>query len=98
MSEHRHIPEPGEMVYAPQPSWAPGLLRRSAPSAWSAASTPPASSSRPFIYAIVGAIFVLAAFRSLVRGAIRDYFRLPRKQRVRGAALPVETITAPPRS
>jgi len=43
-------------------------------------------------------IFVLAAFRSLVRGAIRDYYRLPRRQHVRGAALPVETITLPPKS
>jgi protoheme IX farnesyltransferase len=23
MAEHRHIPEPGEMVYSPSPSWAP---------------------------------------------------------------------------
>ena len=47
------------------------------------------------VYAVVGAVFFLAAFRSLVRGAIRDYFRLPRKQQVRGAVLPVETISPP---
>ena len=26
MSEHRHIPEPGELVYTPRPSWAPAFL------------------------------------------------------------------------
>ena len=46
-----------------------------------------------WVYAVVGAIFLLAAFRSLIRGAIRDYFRLPRKQKARGAVLPVETIS-----
>ena len=96
MSEHRHIPEPGEMVYAPKPSWAPvffaagvlGLVAGIYAAGFIFA---------PYIYAIVGAVFALAAFRSLVRGAIRDYFRLPRKQHVRGAALPVETISSPPK-
>jgi uncharacterized membrane protein YfcA len=96
MSEHRHIPEPGEMVYAPKPSWAPvffaigviGLVCGTYAGGFIFA---------PFVYAIVGAVLVLAAFRGLVRGAIRDYFRLPRKQRVRSAALPVETISTHPR-
>ena len=48
-------------------------------------------------YAVVGAIVALFAFRSLVRGAIRGYYGLPRKQHTRGAALPVETISAPPK-
>ncbi len=94
MSEHRHIPEPGELIYVPRLSWAPvffaigaiGLVCGTYAGGFIFA---------PFVYAIVGAILVLAAFRSLVRGAIRDYFRLPRKQRVRSAALPVETITIP---
>lgn len=84
------------MVYAPKPSWAPvffaigviGLVCGTYAGGFIFA---------PFIYAIVGAVLVLAAFRSLVRGAIHDYFRLPRKQRVRSAALPVETISTPPR-
>ena len=72
-----------------------GLLRRRRAGPASAGSSPPASSSRPSIYAIVGAVFALAALRNLIRGAIRNYFRLPRRQRVRRAALPVETISAP---
>jgi hypothetical protein len=96
MSEHRQIPEPGETIYTPSPSWAPaffaigalGLICGIYASGFIFA---------PYIYGIIGAIFALAAFRGLVRGSIRDYFRLPRKQRVRGAALPVETISAPPK-
>jgi len=96
MSEHRHIPEPGETIYTPRPSWAPaffalgalGLIGGIYASGFIFA---------PYIYAIIGAIFALAAFRSIVRGSIRDFYRLPRKQHVRGAALPVETISAPPK-
>jgi hypothetical protein len=92
MSEHRHIPEPGEMVYAPKPSWAPaffalGLLGLVS-GVYAAGFIFP-----PLVYAVVGAVLALAAFRVMARSAVRDYFRLPRRQRVRGAALPVEKIT-----
>jgi hypothetical protein len=84
------------MVYAPKPSWAPiffaigvlGLVAGTYAAGFIFA---------PMVYAIVGAVLALAAFRNIVRGAIREYFHLPRKQRVRHAALPVETITAPRR-
>lgn len=96
MSEHRHIPEPGETIYTPRPSWAPaffalgaiGLVGGIYASGFIFA---------PFVYAVIGAIFALAAFRTIVRGSVRDFYRLPRKQHVRGAALPVETISAPPK-
>jgi hypothetical protein len=96
MSEHRHIPEPGETIYLPRSSWAPAFF---ALGAISLVCGIYASGFifAPFIYAIVGAVVVLAAFRSMVRGGIRDYYRLPRKQHVRGAALPVETISIPPK-
>jgi hypothetical protein len=96
MSEHRHIPEPGEMVYAPKPSWAPAFFAIGVMGLicgiFAAGFIFP-----PIVYAVVGAIFVLAAFRSLVRGSIRSYYGLPRKQKIRGAALPVEAISAPKR-
>jgi hypothetical protein len=96
MAEHRHIPEPGELVYAPRPSWGPiflaigaiGLVCGIFASGFIFA---------PYVYGIVGAIFALAAFRVIVRGAVRDYYRLPRRQRARSAALPVETISIPPK-
>lgn len=84
------------MVYPSRSSWAPpffalgvlGLVGGTFASGFIFA---------PYIYGLIGAVIALAAFRSLTRGAVRDYYRLPRRQRVRGAALPVETITAPPK-
>jgi len=91
MSEHRHIPEPGELVHLPKPSWAPAFLALGAVGlvcgTFAAGFIFP-----PLVYAVAGAVFALCAFVSLARGAVRGYFRLPRRQRVRGAALPVEPI------
>ncbi len=50
---------------------------------------------RGWIYSIIGIVVALFALRSMIRDATRDYFRLPRKQHVRGAVLPVETISPP---
>jgi predicted PurR-regulated permease PerM len=91
MSEHRRVPEPGELVYQPRPSWAPAFFALGAIGLVCGIYAG-GFIFAPFVYAIVGAIFFLGAFRNLVRGAIRDYFRLPRRQRVRNAALPVEQI------
>jgi hypothetical protein len=98
VAEHRQVPEPGEMIYTPRPSWAPlflalgvlGLVCGTFASGFI---------FEPKIWGILGAIIFIAAFRSIVRGATRDYYRLPRRQETRGAALPVETISGPsPRS
>jgi hypothetical protein len=94
--EHRHIPEPGEVIYQPRPSWAPAIF------AFALALTvcgifAEGFMARGWIYSIIGAIVALFAFRAMVKDAIRGYFQLPRKQHVRGAVLPVETIS-PPRS
>jgi hypothetical protein len=96
MSEHRHIPEPGEVVYLPKPSWAPVFFALGA-TGLVAGTYAAGFIFPPIAYAVVGAVFVLGAFRNLVRGAIRGFYGLPRKQRTRGGALPVETITAPKR-
>ena len=32
---------------------------------------------RGWIYSIIGGVVALFAFRSMIRGAIRDYYRLP---------------------
>lgn len=95
MADNREIPEPGETIYLPRPSWAPiffaigalGLICGTYAAGFIFA---------PKVWGLLGAIFALAAFRSIVRGSARDYFRLPRRQETRGAALPVETISAPP--
>ena len=96
MSEHRQVPEPGETIYLPRPSWAPAWFALGALGLVGGVYAAGFIFS-PYIYAIIGAVIALAALRSLIRGAIRGFFRLPRKQRVHGAALPVETISAPPK-
>jgi hypothetical protein len=96
MAEHRQVPEPGETIYLPRPSWAPVFFAIGALGLicgiFAGGFIFP-----PYIWGIIGAIIFLAAFRSIVRGSVRDYYRLPRRQETRGAALPVETISAPPR-
>jgi hypothetical protein len=94
MAEHRDIPEPGELVYAPRPSWAPIALAAGI-AVMVCGIYAEGFMVRGWIYSIIGAIVFLFAFRSLVKGAVRDYFRLPRKQKTRGAVLPVETISIP---
>ncbi len=93
-AEHRHIPEPGELVHSPRSSWAPAIL------GFALALTvcgifAEGFMVRGWIYSIIGGVVALFAFRSIVRGAIREYFSLPRKQSVRGAVLPVEQISPP---
>jgi uncharacterized membrane protein YfcA len=94
MSEHRHVPEPGELIYLPKPSWAPAFLALGVVGLVCGVFAS-GFIFAPYIYAVIGAIIALIAFRSLIRGAIRDYYRLPRRQRARSAALPIETITIP---
>lgn len=94
MSDHREIPEPGELVYPTRPSWAPVFF------AFAAALAVCGIFAGGFMFAswiwsIIGLVVLLGALRTMVRGATRDHFRLPRRQRVRGAVLPVETISPP---
>jgi hypothetical protein len=96
MSEHREIPEPGELIYAPRPSWAPLFFAFAAALAVCGIFAE-GFMVRGWIYSIIGVVVLLFALRSMIKGATRDYFRLPRKQKTRGAVLPVETIS-PPRS
>jgi fatty acid desaturase len=93
-AEHRQIPEPGELVYAPRPSWAPAFFAFAAALAvcgiFAGGFMFP-----PWVYSIVGVVVMIFALRAMVRGAVRDYFRRPRRQRARGGVLPVETISPP---
>ncbi len=91
MAEGHDIPEPGEVIHPPRPSWAPAFLAAGI-AVMVCGIYAQGFMVRGWIYSILGAIVFLFAFRSLVRGAGRDYFRLPRKQKVRGAVLSVETI------
>lgn len=94
MTEHRHVPEPGETIYQPRSSWAPAVF------AFALALTvcgifAEGFMVRGWIYSIIGGIVAIFALRAMVRDAIKSYYELPRKQHVRGAVLPVETISTP---
>ena len=94
MAEHRHVPEPGEVIYQPRSSWAPAIF------AFALALTvcgifAEGFMVRGWIYSIIGGVVALFAFRAMIQGSIRSYFSLPRKQHVRGAVLPVEQISEP---
>lgn len=94
MSEHAKIAEPGELVYPPRPSWAPAFFAFAAALAVCGIFAE-GFMVRGWIYSIVGLVILLFALRTMVKSATRDYFRLPRKQKLRGAVLPVETISPP---
>jgi hypothetical protein len=94
MAEHRQIPEPGELVYPPRSSWAPTIFAFALALAVCGIFAE-GFMVRGWVYSIIGVVVALFALRSMIREAVRGYFVLPRKQRVRGAVLPVETISPP---
>jgi hypothetical protein len=94
MSDHRHIPEPGELVFRPRPSWAPAIFAFAVALAVCGVFAE-GFMVRGWIYSIIGLVVALFALRSMATDATRAYFRLPRRQRVRGAVLPVEPISPP---
>jgi len=93
-AEHRQIPEPGEVVYAASPSWAPIVFAAGAALAVCGIFAG-GFMFAAWIWSLIGIVLLLVALRSLVKGATGTYFRLPRKQQARGAVLPVETISPP---
>ena len=96
MSADRKIPEPGDLVYPAPPSWAP-IFFAFATALAVCGIFAEGFMVRGWVYSIIGLVVLLFALRSMVKGATRDYFRLPRRQKTRGAVLPIETIS-PPRS
>ncbi len=94
-SSNGRIPEATEIVQLPRPSWAPlffafgvtlaicGLFLEFMGPNWA--------------YCVIGGVFALAALRSMIQGATRDYFRLPRRQATQSATLPADSLRAPSR-
>jgi hypothetical protein len=94
VSERRDIPEPGELVYPARPSWAPAFFAFGAAGAVCGIFAE-GFMVRGWIYSIIGLVILLFALRAMIKSATQDYFMLPRKQKTRGAVLPVETIAPP---
>lgn len=85
-----------ELIHGPRPSWAPIFIAFALALALCGIFAE-GFMVRGWIYSIIGVVVLLAAVRVVVRDATRAYFRLPRRQRTRGAVLPVRPIE-PPRS
>jgi hypothetical protein len=92
MSEHRHVPEPGETIQVPRPSWGPALFALGAIGAVAGIYANGFVLSA-FIWSYVGIVILLFAFRTIIRTSVRSYFSLPRRQDARSATLPVEQIS-----
>jgi hypothetical protein len=85
--------QPAELVHTPRPSWAPAFVAFAAALALCGIFAE-GFMVRGWIYSIIGVVVLLAALRVIVRGSVRDYYRLPRRQTARGAVLPVKTISS----
>jgi hypothetical protein len=91
MSEHRHVPEPGETIQVPRPSWGPAFFALGAIGAVAGIYANGFVFSA-FIWSYVGIVILLFAFRAIIRTSVRSYFSLPRRQYAKSATLPVEQI------
>jgi hypothetical protein len=91
MSEHRHVPEPGETIQAPRPSWAPAFFALGAIGAVAGIYANGFAFSA-FIWSYIGIVIMLFSFRAIVRTSVRSYFSLPRRQDALSATLPIEQI------
>jgi hypothetical protein len=85
-----------ELIYLPSPSWAPAFLALGIALAV-CGTFAQGFMVRGWVWSILGAVIALAALRAIVASATRDFYRLPRRQRVRGAVLPVTTLRPPRR-
>ena len=66
MSEHRDIPEPGELIYAPRPSWLPALLAFAVALAVCGIYAE-LFLVRGWVYSIIGVVVALFTLRLLTR-------------------------------
>jgi hypothetical protein len=91
VTDNDRIPEPTELIYSPRPSWGPVFFALGAAAAVCGIYAE-GFMLRGWVYSLVGIVVLLCAIVAITHRATRDFFRLPRKQRVRGGVLPVETI------
>jgi hypothetical protein len=91
MSEQRHIPEPGETISTPSPSWGPAVFVLGATGAVVGIYANGFAFSA-FVWSYIGIVILLFGFRMLVKRGERSYFTLPRHQQTHSATLPIEQI------
>jgi hypothetical protein len=93
-AKSRSVPEPGELIYSSPSSWYPVVLAFAIALAV-AGIYAEGFMLRGWIYSLIAIVVALFAFRGMVRGSIGDFFRLRRRQKTRGAVLPVEMLKTP---
>jgi hypothetical protein len=81
MRDGRRVSQPTELVYVPEPSWAPVLLA-------AGIGIVAIGLFAGWIYSVAGALIALPALWAWMRVAARQLGRLPREQRVSTAVLP----------
>lgn len=96
MSEQERVPQATELIYSPRPSWGP-LFFAFGGALLVCGTFAQGFIVRGWVYMIIGGIVCLAGLRSMIAAAARDFFRLPRRQRVRGAVLPAASLRSPRR-
>jgi hypothetical protein len=99
MSEHRHIPEPGETIQSPTASWAPFFFAIGALGAVVGIFANGFVFSA-FVWSYIGIVILLFAFRAIVKSSTRSYRSLPRRQASAHSSLPLDQIrleSRPPR-
>jgi hypothetical protein len=96
MNEHETIPRPTELVYTPRPSWGPAFFALGVALAVCGIFAE-GFMVRGWVYSLIGAIFAIPALWIMIAGSRRDFYRRPRRQRARGAVLPVTTLRPPKR-
>jgi len=94
MPERNEISEPTELIYLPRPSWAPAFLALGAMMMVNGIYGE-GFMVRGWVYLIVGAVVALAALRSMITSAVRDFYERPLKQRPHTAVLPAASLRAP---
>ena len=77
--------EPTELIYLPAPSWTPAILAASLALLITGLFT-------WFPYAVIGGVVALFALRGWVAASLRSIARLPRRQRVSAAPIPLTGI------
>lgn len=96
MSEtNGRVPEATEIIQLPRPSLAPAFFAGGL--ALAIAGIYLEFMGPNWAYVVIGAVFALVALRTMIVGARRNYYRLPRSQEIRSAALPAASITPPER-
>ena len=96
MADRDRSSEPTELIYLRRPSWAPALFALGAMLIVNGIYGE-GFLFRGWAYMIAGAVVAVAALRSLITGAVRDFYERPRRQRQRGAVLPAASLRPPPK-